>query len=216
METCPTSCWTSANQVINIPQSFEKVSTVIPWCFLQFSTFCLSFIFDFAVFFSVHSCNSYLQLCLVGATCPLGFSAMEKQQDYEFGFILLYGDRLLVWVFHGDLHSSSGKTSIFYYRITGLAIYNIKYPFFIPYSNVRTFFSYWTCVINLDNYLEFWFWDNETLADTPCWCDNKCTLMNGWKVIFPRIMNTFRALTVSFNFAFKWAMYSLLHSCFLH
>lgn len=65
--------------------------------------------FELTVFSSDHSCNSDLQLCLVGASCPLGFPALEKQQDHEPSVIFLFGDRLCVWIFPCDLHSSSGK-----------------------------------------------------------------------------------------------------------
>ena len=63
----------------------------------------------FTVFSSDHSSNSDLQLCLAGASRPLGFPAVEKQQGYELGDLLLYGDHLCVWIFPRNLHSSSGK-----------------------------------------------------------------------------------------------------------
>lgn len=65
---------------------------------------------SFPYFFSEHRCNSHLQLCLVGASWPLGLLAMEKQQGHELGFLHLYGDCLRLWILPRDLHPSSGET----------------------------------------------------------------------------------------------------------
>lgn len=64
---------------------------------------------DFAVFFSDHSCNSNLYLCLVGATCSLGFLVLEEQQGHELSIVLFYGNCVCVWIFPRHLRSSCGK-----------------------------------------------------------------------------------------------------------
>ena len=65
------------------------------------------------LFSSDHSCNYYLQLCLVGASRPLGVAAVEEQQDHELSVILISGDRLCVRIFSINLHSCCGKPWIF-------------------------------------------------------------------------------------------------------
>lgn len=80
--------------------------------------------FWYNLFCSDHSCNSNLQLCLVGASRPLGFPALEKQQGHELGDILLYGDSLCLWLFAFDIRTCCGKTWIFplYFKITWVTI----------------------------------------------------------------------------------------------
>lgn len=62
------------------------------------------------VFSSDHSCYSHLQLRLACAPWHLGFPAVEKQQDLEPGVVYLYGNRLCVWIFSVNLHTSCGKS----------------------------------------------------------------------------------------------------------
>ncbi|TNM98457.1 hypothetical protein fugu_014703 [Takifugu bimaculatus] len=54
------------------------------------------------------ACNSHLHLCLVGATCPVGFLVLEKQQGHELSIVFLYGNCVCLWIFPCHLHSSRG------------------------------------------------------------------------------------------------------------
>lgn len=112
METYPTFCL--ANQTINTLQSFEKVSA--PPLMVSHIEFESKSLIELLVFPSDHSCDGDLQLCLVGASWPLGFAVVEKQQDLELGVVLVYGDRLCVRILSINLHTCCGKPWSFYLK----------------------------------------------------------------------------------------------------